>query len=341
MTKRFRWMIPCVLVTAFVLQACTTTTTTTQTPAATAPAATPKPAAPFTLNIGTGAAGGVYAVIGAGVTDLINRKNPDIRAAAQAAAGGVENMRLVGSKQTHMGFATTDVLFAGYNGTREFAGKPFKNVRALMANYENVLHFLVPEESSIQTLKDIKGKTISVGAPGSLPRAVVDTILDKYYGLKLETDYKQQNLSTTDGLAALKNRQIDGQFIVLGLPAASVIEAMTTSKLRFVSIEPSVLDQAVADFAYWSKTSIGQTVYPNMPAATTTLGIPTVLITHEEVPDDIIYKVMKTVLEGTDELAKVHNVGKDFNLSNVTKGISTPFHPGAIKYLAEKGITVK
>lgn len=296
---------------------------------------------PFNLVIGTGASGGVYAIIGAGATDLINRKNSDIRAAAQAAAGGVENARLVGSKQVHIGFATADVLYNAYNGLGPFEGKPFKNIRAIFSNYDNVLHFLVPEESPIKSLKDLKGKTLSVGAAGSLPKSIVNNILDKYFGMQPGTDYKEQYLSTNQGLDAVKNRQVDALFIVLGLPAASVIEAMTTGKLRFVDIDKDVLEKAAKDFPYYSISTIGKNVYPTMKVDAVTIAVPTLLLTDETVPESVIYKVTKTLLEGTEELAKIHAVGKDFTLSNATRGITTPYHPGAAKYLKEKGVNVK
>jgi TRAP transporter TAXI family solute receptor len=315
--------LPMAILLALLLAACAST------------GGQPSAKAPFNLTFGTGAAGGVYAVIGAGIAEVINKHNPDIRVAAQAAAGGVENARLVGSKQVHMGFATADVLYNAYHGRREFEKGAFPNLRAMFANYPNVLHFLVPTDSPIKSPRDLKGKTISVGAPGSLPRAVVN------YGLKAGTDYKEQYLQTQEGIDATRNRQVDGVFIVLGLPAASVTEAMTSGTVRFVGLEPNVLDQAVKDFPYWSKTVIGKSVYPKMAEDISTLGIPTVLLTHADVPEQVIYQVTKTLLERRDELAKYHAVGKDFTLENATKGISTPYHPGAKKYLQEKGVKVQ
>ncbi len=295
---------------------------------------------PYSLTFATGAPDAVFGVIGAGLADLVNRNNPDIRVASQASAGSVENLRLLGSKQAAMGFAAADVLYGAYRGEGVFSGSAYPHLRAITSTYPNALHFAVHKDSKIRSMRDLRGKTVSVGAPGSLPRSIVTLLMGKYYGMKGGSDYKEQSLSTADALDAVRNKQVDAAFIALGLPGAAVTEAMLGGNVRLTGIDADVLDKAVTEFPYWIRAEIGRDVYPNMPEGVPTIFVQTVLTVREDVPEEVAYKVAKTVLEHTEDLAKVHSVGKDFALANALKGVSVPFHPGAKRYLEERGVKV-
>lgn len=295
---------------------------------------------PYVVTFATGAPDAVFGVIGAGVADVVNRNNPDIRVAMQASAGSVENLRLLGTKQVVMGFAAADALYAAYNGEREFSEGAYKHLRAVISTYPNALHFAVHKDSKIRSPKDLRGKTVSVGAPGSLPRSIVTTLMQKYYGMKGGSDYKEQSLSTADALAAVGDKQVDAAFIALGLPGAAVTAAMLSGNIRLARIDPDVLDKAVTDFPYWTKAEIAKDTYGGMPEGVPTVFVQTIVTLRGDVPEDVAYKITKTLLEHTEDLAKVHSVGKSFTLANALKGVSVPFHPGAKRYLEEKGVKV-
>jgi len=300
---------------------------------------TAESAKPYQLAIGGGASGGIFNLVATGMATVINRYNPDIKASEQGTAASLENVRLVGSNKLKLGLGNTDIGYYGFKGEREFK-QSFPELRAVMSSYMMYVYFLVRADSKIQSMSDFKGKKIAVGAPGGGPDSVSRVLFPKYAGLERDKDYTPYFINVAESMEALKDRTVDVAFVILGKPASSIIDITESIGVRFIEIPSELMNRIVKEHPYWFKTGFKAGEYKGLKTDVTTMGIPALMFTNTSVPEDVIYKVTKTLLEKADDLGAIHPVGKEFKLESVKNGVAIPFHPGAKKYYMEKGVKV-
>ncbi len=292
-----------------------------------------------TIAIGTGGTGGVYYPIGGALANLISKNMPNTQATAQVTGGSVDNLKLIGSGQSEIGFSMADAALDAIKGEDKFKGNPVQ-LRTLMVLYPNIMHVVSIEGAGVDKVSDIKGKRVSTGAPGSATEVMAFRVIEAA-GLDKDKDMKRERLSVAESVNALKDRKIDAFFWVGGLPTAAVTDLGATPGVKIKLVDHSdLVDKMNAKYGnLYAASTIKAGVYPGQDKDNKVTAVWNILVTDDKMSDQQAYDVVKLMVEKNADLVAVHQEAKSFSLANQVKtNSSVPWHPGAVKYFTEKGV---
>lgn len=291
------------------------------------------------INIATATTGGVYYPLGNAMAQIFSKNVPNVKASAQATAGTPQNVLLMQKKEAEIAFAQNGVAFYAYQGKAMFDGKPVKMLRGISHLYPNVMHIVVKADSDIKSVKDFAGKKFVPGAVGSATEINSKEILG-LYGLdyKDKKNVKVDYLGYSEAAEALKDGRVDGILIAGGLPTAAVLDAASSVKIRILSIEPDMMTKLVKEMPWYYEFKIPKGTYIGQNEDVTTVAVANILICRDDLSNDLVYNITKTLYDKHGDLVAAHSAAKAMKLSDATKGMTVPLHPGAEKYYKEKGI---
>jgi TRAP transporter TAXI family solute receptor len=287
------------------------------------------------INILTGGTSGVYYPLGVAIGKIYGEKIPGIRAQVQATKASVENLNLIQQGRGELAFTLGDSLKAAVDGDEE-AGfkKKLTKLRTIAAIYPNYIQIVATAESGIKTLADLKGKTLSVGAPKSGTELNSRAIL-KAAGMTYKDLKQVQYLPFAESVDLMKNRQLDATLQSAGLGVASLKDLSSSTQINVVAVPKATVDKIGPPFV---SVVIPANTYTGQKSDVQTAAVINYLVTSSDVSDDVAYQMTKQIFENLPELANAHVAGKMIKLENAAKGSPAPLHPGAIRYYKEKGI---
>ncbi|MFZ9989538.1 MAG: TAXI family TRAP transporter solute-binding subunit [Burkholderiaceae bacterium] len=292
------------------------------------------------FGIATGGTGGTYYPLGGMLAQLISNKattdGKKITATAEAGGASVANAKLLGNKDIESAFVAADIMDAAYNGKAQFNGAAIKNLRALGALYPETVQLVTREDMNINSLKDLKGKSISSGSPGSGQYQLVTDLL-RVNGMA-RTDVKEDSSSFTQAVDKIKDGNLNATLITAGVPTAAVTDFAQSHKLKVVPLAGAEIQALLKDQPFYTQVDLPANSYKGQTQAVPTLAVMAIWATHADVPENIAYEVTKALYENTDTMGKVHVQGKNINLKTAMAVGSVPLHPGAIRYYKEKGL---
>ncbi len=284
------------------------------------------------LDFVTGGDQGTYYAFGTVLAQQVSDKT-STSVTALTSQGSQANVEDLAAGSAQLGFVQSDVMSYAYNGEKLFTEKntDFSVVAALYMEQVQI----VTLDSSIKSVADLKGKTVSIGAVGS---GVYFNALDvlNEYGLS-ENDIKAQYLNFGDSADNLKDGKIDAAFVVAGAPTPAVQDLGTGKQVYLVSIDSEHMANLVKNCPYYKEYTIDKSVY-NTPEDITTVAVAAVVIAKNDVPDAAIYNFVSAIFDNIDEIG--HAKKSELSLEFASSITDVPYHPGAAKYFAEKGITV-
>lgn len=307
-----------------------------------APTAAPTDRPRTRLSIVTGGTGGVYYPYGGGLAQLIGKNIKNVEASAEVTAASVDNMKLIQNGKADIAFTLSDTLYDAYKGQGPFKDSGAVPARALAVLYSNYTHVVASDDSGIKTVADMKGKRVSVGAAGSGTEIIANRILEAA-GINPDTDIKRDRLAVAESASALKDKKLDAFFWSGGVPTAGVLDLAATPgvKLRYIPND-DVISKMVDKYGpFYFKLTMPKSSYPGMDTDSNVVGVANVLVVNEKFDASLVYDILKMMFDKQSDLGLIHQEGKNFGLPQATVGSPVPFHPGAIKFYAEKGITVK
>jgi TRAP transporter TAXI family solute receptor len=213
-------------------------------------------------------------------------------------------------------------------------------VKTLMILYPNRMHVVTIDGTGVTKLADLKGKRVSTGSPGSATEVMAFRILEAA-GLDKDKDVKRERLSVAESVNAIKDNKIDAFFWVGGLPTAAVTDLANTpgTKIKMIDHAETVPIMNKKYGNLYVSDTIPKSMYHGMTADNQQATVMNILVANENMDDKTAYNIAKTIFEKRDELIAVHKEAENFKLENQkTSATPVPFHPGAAKYYAEKGI---
>jgi len=291
------------------------------------------------ISIATGGTGGVYYPLGGGLANVLSKTIPGLQATAEVTGGSVDNLKLINSGQSELAFVMADAALDALNGEDKFKGSKVP-VRTLMVLYPNQMHVVTIEGTGIDKLADLKGKRVSTGSPGSATEVMAFRVIEAA-GLDKDKDMKRERLGVAESVNAIKDRKIDAFFWVGGLPTAAVTDLAATPGVKMKMIDHSeVVDKMNAKYGkLYAASVIKAGVYPSQDKDNKNTVVWNILVANANMPDEMAYKVVQTMIEKKADLVAVHQEAKSFSLENqIRSNSSVPWHPGAVKYFTEQGV---
>ena len=296
-------------------------------------------AANRTYAIGTGGTGGVYYPLGGAVANVLSKNLPGVQATAEVTGGSVDNLKLIASGQSEIGFTMADAALDAQNGLDKFrSGKV--PLRTLLVLYPNRMHVVTIDGTGIDKMSDLKGKRVSTGAPGSATEVMAFRVIEAA-GLDKDKDMKRERLSVAESVNAIKDRKIDAFFWVGGIPTAAVTDLAATPGVKMKLIDHADLaDKMNAKHGkLYTASSIPAGAYPGSTTPNRNADVWNILVTNDKMTDDDAYLIVKTLIEKKADLVAVHKEAEAFSMDNQIQDRSPiPFHPGAMRYFKEKGV---
>ncbi len=293
------------------------------------------------IFIATGPTAGVYYPMGGGLADLLTKHVPTLNATAGTTAGSIANLQLMQNKKADIAFSMADASWDAYKGQQKFAAGAVP-LRALMVLYPNRMHVVTVEGSGINKFADLKGKRVSTGAVNSATE-VMALRLTEAHGMTFK-DFTQERLDPGKSVDAIKDKKLDAFFWVGGVPTAAVTELAATPglKLKLIDHDEGVAGMIKIYGPLYVRDTIPAKAYPGQDQANRIATVWNVLVARADVSDQVAYDVVKTIFERKADMERVHPESRNFDLKYQTNAASViPFHPGAIKYFAEKGVKLQ
>ena len=288
------------------------------------------------MTMATGGTSGVYFPLGGAISQILTSKsNGTLSVTAQATGASGENMRLTNAGEVDIAIVQNDVADAAFNGVEPFKTK-LGNVRAIARLYPEYVHVVASKGSGVKRLEDFKGKKVSVGARGSGNEVNCRQMFD-FYGLNYN-NITPIFLPYGETADQFKDRALDGFVFTIGTPNPAIQDITTAQEVVFVPLDGAKSDAVVAKFPYLVKSAIPANTYKGQTQPVPTLSVQAILVVNKDMPDDVAYAVTKALFDNVDGIATAHNKGSEITLQQATDGITIPFHPGAAKYLKEKGV---
>ncbi|BCV26052.1 TAXI family TRAP transporter solute-binding subunit [Gelria sp. Kuro-4] len=288
------------------------------------------------VTIGGGSTGGAMFIIAAGMANLAEKYIPGLKATSEMTTASVENARRVGRNELTFGLCTIDVALSALNGNREFASEgKYTDLRFVMRGYTTLFEAVVNENSSIKSIADLKGKKVAVLA-GVTAESWWPSIAEAY-GLT-PGSYSSTILSNAECMDALRDGVVDAAITWSGLPTTAITDLATTKNIRFLPVEPDKAEVIIKDHPYFAQAVIPANTYKNQTEDVPSLSVAIILVTNNNVKEDVVYNFTKTLLEHQEELAAVHPMAGEFNKENAVKDCLIPMHPGAEKYYRKIGL---
>ena len=286
------------------------------------------------LTFTTGSDTGTYYAFGTVLAGQISDKTKT-NVTAIAGKGSKGNIEAMDVKDAQLGFVQSDVMAYAYNGERLFEDSKIESFSTVAALYMEQVQ-IVTLDPSIKSVADLKGKSVSVGESGSgVYFNAVDVLAA--YGLDVDKDIKPTYQSFGDSADALQDGKIDAAFVVAGAPTNAITALAASRDVYLVELDDEHIEKLIAESPYYSKNVISKDAY-GLDADATTVAVGAVIIARDDCSEDDIYNVCAGIFDSIDTLG--HDKKNELSLDFAASITAVPYHPGAAKYLAEKGFTV-
>ena len=298
------------------------------------------PAAQAKENILFGGASitGVYYQVALQLSNIMNKHMGDkYNYVGRPTGGSVFNINALERNAFDFGVAQSDRNWQGFNGASDWEGKPVQGLRSVFSMHPETVMLVTRKDTGIKSVEDLKGKRVNIGNPGSGQRGNAEDVL-RMYGLDFTKDFRAEALQQAEASRALVDQKIDAFFYTVGNPSAALEEPAQSVDLDIIPLNSDAVKAFVVDHPYYIMTKIPAGIYRGIENDIETYAVTATVVTNEAVTEEVVYDMVKTILENLEELSDSHAAFRNLNPEEMLKGLSAPLHPGAVKYYKEKGL---
>ncbi len=293
------------------------------------------------VAIGTGGVTGVYYPTGGAICRLVNRGRADhgIRCGVESTGGSVFNINAIRNGELEFGVAQSDWQFHAFNGSSRFEEQgAFEGLRAVFSVHPEPFTVVARADAGISTFDDLKGKRVNVGNPGSGQRGTMEVLMEAK-GWTMGDFALASELQAAEQTQALCDNNIDAMIYTVGHPSGSIQEATTACDSVLVEVSGDAVDGLVNDNPYYRTATIPGGMYRGNDSDTATFGVGATFVTSADVPEAVVYEVVKAVFENIDQFKGLHPAFANLDPAEMANdGLSAPLHDGAAKYFKEAGL---
>ncbi|SDX43416.1 TAXI family TRAP transporter solute-binding subunit [Roseicitreum antarcticum] len=291
------------------------------------------------LSIATGGTGGVYYPYGGGLAEVINNHIDGASASVEVTGASVENMALISRFDSDIAIALADTVYAAFNGTGPFDGRQIPEARALASIYPNAVQIVTLAGSGIESLEDLRGQRVSVGAPGSGTEVSTQVLLAAN-GITYD-DFEPQRLNFNETADALRDGDIVAGFWSVGPPTSSILNLAATRDITLIALSEEEIAAAREAEPTFAPYTLRAGLYDGMTDGVMTISTPNVLVVHADMDEGLAYNITKAMFDNVAELIAIHPAANDTTVEFSVDSTPIPFHPGALRFYEEAGATVQ
>lgn len=289
------------------------------------------------ILIGGGSVTGVYYQVALNVCNLLNKHNGNkYNCVGRPALGSVFNIRAVKRTLLDFGVAQSDRNFEAFRGQGDWQGKAMEDLRSVFSMHPETVLLVTRADTGINSVNDLKGKTVNIGNPGSGQRGNAEDVL-RLYGIDKDKDIDAQGLQQQEASRALIDKKIDAFFYTVGNPSAAIEEPANSTQIKIIPINDAAIYGFVDERPYYVMTTIPAGTYKGVDKDIETYAVTATVVTSANASEEMVYDTVKTVFENLDELKGTHAAFRILNQKSMLKGLTAPFHRGAEKYYKEQG----
>lgn len=285
------------------------------------------------VNIATGGTAGTYYPIGGAIAEVLNKDAQGVNASAQSTGASVANINMLKDGQVDMAIVQNDITYYALNGTDMF-DKKIENLRGIASLYPETCQFVTLTSSGINSIEDLKGKRVAVGAAGSGVEGNVRQIL-KAYGMTYD-DIEEQFLSFAEGAAALKDGNVDVACLTAGYPTASVQDVASQKEIKLIPLAEDKINTLIAEYPFYTKTTVPAGSYQGVNEDVPTVSVMAILIVSDKMTDDAGYSITKAIFSNLDKISAAHSAAKQIKKETALDGMDfIKMNGGAEKFFKE------
>ncbi|MCE7614438.1 TAXI family TRAP transporter solute-binding subunit, partial [Vibrio fluvialis] len=260
-----------------------------------------------------------------------------------SSAGSGENVKMLNENEAQF------AILQGLYGAWAWAGEgPYKErqtqLRSVSMLWQNVEHFIVRSDlapnGSIADMANMQGKKFSIGSKNSGTEYSGRQIMK---GLSIDPDsFNLAYLGYSGSASALQNGTIDGMNTPAGVPVGAVTQAFAAlgNDIKILSFTDEQIKQANGNYELWTKYVIPANTYPGLDKPITTIAQPNFLAVRDDISEEDVYQLTKTMYENLAFLQGIHKATKAMAIEKAIAGLPLPLHPGAARYYKEVGINI-
>ena len=280
---------------------------------------------------------GVYYQVALQLSNLMNKyEGGKYNFIGRPTGGSVFNINALERGAFDFGVAQSDRNWQAYNGTADWDGRPITSLRSLFSMHPETVMLVARRDANINKVEDIKGKRVNIGNPGSGQRGNATDVL-RIYGIDPNTDFRAEGLQHHEAARALVDRNIDAFFYTIGNPSAAIEEPATSVDINMVHLNAPGIVEMVEERPYYIMTRIPGGMYRGVDEDIETYAVTATVVTNENVDEQVVYDLVKTVFENLDEVRASHAAFRNLQVEEMLQGLSAPLHPGAERYYKEQG----
>lgn len=289
---------------------------------------------PDFMNILTGGTSGTYYPLGGEMASVIEDET-DIQADAVSSNATADNIVDLSAGEAEIAMVQTDVMSDAVDGINSFEDEEkVENLQAIGSLYPETIQIVTTEDMDIDSIEDLEGKKVSMGAPGSGTYVNAEQILD-LYGISID-DIESSDLDFEESIDDIQDGNIDAAFVTAGTPTGAVEELGATEDVKLLTVDEDKADELIEEYPFYTKETIDADTYDSIDDDVDTVAVLAMLATRDDISEDTIYDVTKAIYEHTDEMS--HDKAKQISTDTALEGIDIDVHPGAEKYFDEEGV---
>ena len=285
------------------------------------------------INIATGGTAGTYYPLGGAMAEIFNKNIAGVNASAQSTGASVANVNLLREGEVQVALIQNDIAYYAANGTEMFEGNQYSDLRGMASLYPETIQIITLASKGIESVADLKGKKVAVGAAGSGTEANARQILEAA-GITYD-DYCSV-LVFWEAASNLKDGNIDAAFITACFPTAAVQDVAASRDIKLVSLDSELVAKLIDTYPFYTETPIPAGVYPKQDEEIQAVSVMAMLATNTSLDSDLVYEMVKSIYTNLDRLETAHSVGKQITQDNAMAGMSIDLHPGAQQFFEGK-----
>ncbi|HPD92770.1 MAG: TAXI family TRAP transporter solute-binding subunit [Rhodobacter sp.] len=290
---------------------------------------------PDSLTVGTASQGGTYFVYGNGLASFIGEEL-GINASGEVTGGPVQNVTLVQLGDHDIGLVTMGPAYEAWTGHSELApGLEHRDIRALFPMYQTPFQVITLASSGITSVSELAGHRVSVGPAGGTPGTYWPRFLET-----LGVDATVSNAGAADAASQLKDGLIDAFAFAAGVPISAFSQLAAEADVRMFGFTPDELQTILAAHPEVSPLTIPAGTYAGVDYDQQSVAMWNFAIANASMPDSLAYEITRLVMENHDRMMEIHRAASETTMDNVLNDTFLPFHPGAVRYYEEHGITI-